>query len=477
MSAVARGGGTRTTTARAPRAGCGCKPSGADGKSCSTKACGCAKEGKGCSEQCDCGGASGASAPRCHCGLVCQLKTVAKEGPNQGRRFFPCPKPRGEGCQFFEWVPPGRGCCANPFAAGARPGQRDGASAASASSGAGTSGQNLFDAIDLDASDGSDGPGVGSGWMGEGGGGRGRGRGRGVPGGSGGRGGSSRGGRGRGGGRRGKRKRCELGSACPFKDEHQHTSEYHHDEDDDGAEGGRGGRGGAGGWRADPFGGSGQKLGGGSFSGGGCGDGGDGQRCEVCGRAVGGGSAMELHMAKHERAGEVEAWVAARAREAEKQEQDRAYHESLLADQRAAEEEELREAIRASEEEAARAKERADAARREARRRASEELGAEPSADEAATTTIRVRLPDGRVVVRRFVRSSLARDLYAWLEGIADLDGWTSGDETSSPGASSWALVPPPSVALDGGLMRTDESLEELDLLNVTLSMLPAEAG
>ena len=127
MSAVARGGGTRTTTARAPRAGCGCKPSGADGKSCSTKACGCAKEGKGCSEQCDCGGASGASAPRCHCGLVCQLKTVAKEGPNQGRRFFPCPKPRGEGCQFFEWVPPGRGCCANPFAAGARPGQRDGA--------------------------------------------------------------------------------------------------------------------------------------------------------------------------------------------------------------------------------------------------------------------------------------------------------------------------------------------------------------
>lgn len=34
---------------------------------------------------------------------LCRL-TVQKEGPNTGRGFFSCPKPRGEGCSFFKWA-------------------------------------------------------------------------------------------------------------------------------------------------------------------------------------------------------------------------------------------------------------------------------------------------------------------------------------------------------------------------------------
>ncbi len=28
---------------------------------------------------------------------------VHKEGPNKGRPFYTCSKPRGEGCNFFQW--------------------------------------------------------------------------------------------------------------------------------------------------------------------------------------------------------------------------------------------------------------------------------------------------------------------------------------------------------------------------------------
>ena len=30
--------------------------------------------------------------------------TVLKEGPNTGREFFACSKPRSESCGFFQWV-------------------------------------------------------------------------------------------------------------------------------------------------------------------------------------------------------------------------------------------------------------------------------------------------------------------------------------------------------------------------------------
>ena len=40
-----------------------------------------------------------------HCSDLLSLlsRTVSKEGPNKGRPFYCCSKPRGQGCDFFEW--------------------------------------------------------------------------------------------------------------------------------------------------------------------------------------------------------------------------------------------------------------------------------------------------------------------------------------------------------------------------------------
>lgn len=51
----------------------------------------------------------GGSAVMCQCREEAVLRTVQKEGPNQGRQFYTCSKPREQQCQFFEWsdnVPP-----------------------------------------------------------------------------------------------------------------------------------------------------------------------------------------------------------------------------------------------------------------------------------------------------------------------------------------------------------------------------------
>ena len=40
------------------------------------------------------GAGSASAAPKCSCGLVSKTMTVAKEGPNQGRPFHSCSKPR-----------------------------------------------------------------------------------------------------------------------------------------------------------------------------------------------------------------------------------------------------------------------------------------------------------------------------------------------------------------------------------------------
>lgn len=39
----------------------------------------------------------------CGCGTPAPLLTVRKDGPNQGRQFYGCAKPRNEGCGFFQW--------------------------------------------------------------------------------------------------------------------------------------------------------------------------------------------------------------------------------------------------------------------------------------------------------------------------------------------------------------------------------------
>ena len=79
-----------------------------------------------------------------------------------------------------------------------------------------------------------------------------------------------------------------------------------------GGAGGRGGSGRGGGahsWGSAGsgarLGGAGSSLGGGGSSLGGGGGGGEGVPCEVCGKRVPFGPALELHMAQHERAGDV----------------------------------------------------------------------------------------------------------------------------------------------------------------------------
>ena len=40
----------------------------------------------------------------CDCGDPARLLTVQKEGPNQGRQFHACAKPRDSQCRFFQWT-------------------------------------------------------------------------------------------------------------------------------------------------------------------------------------------------------------------------------------------------------------------------------------------------------------------------------------------------------------------------------------
>lgn len=42
----------------------------------------------------------------CNCNQEAKLVTVKKEGPNKGRTFYACPKPKGEQCDFFDWASP-----------------------------------------------------------------------------------------------------------------------------------------------------------------------------------------------------------------------------------------------------------------------------------------------------------------------------------------------------------------------------------
>ena len=42
--------------------------------------------------------------PSCHCNLICVQNVVRKESPNLGRKFFACPKNRGETCSFFSFA-------------------------------------------------------------------------------------------------------------------------------------------------------------------------------------------------------------------------------------------------------------------------------------------------------------------------------------------------------------------------------------
>ena len=47
--------------------------------------------------------ASGQDTVMCHCRIQAKLLTVMKQGPNEGRQFYKCSKPREQVCRFFQW--------------------------------------------------------------------------------------------------------------------------------------------------------------------------------------------------------------------------------------------------------------------------------------------------------------------------------------------------------------------------------------
>uniref|UniRef100_A0A8C5A0A4 DNA topoisomerase n=1 Tax=Gadus morhua TaxID=8049 RepID=A0A8C5A0A4_GADMO len=57
------------------------------------------------------GGPGSATQTMCNCNEVAVTRTVQKDGPNKGRTFNTCSRPRDQQCEFFQWadenVPPG----------------------------------------------------------------------------------------------------------------------------------------------------------------------------------------------------------------------------------------------------------------------------------------------------------------------------------------------------------------------------------
>lgn len=192
--------------------------------------------------------------------------------------------------------------------------------------------------------------------------------------------------------------------------------------------------------------------------------------CEVCGTALGGGLiARELHMAKHERSGDLARLAEQRAREQERADLEADYQRALEEDQRKEAEEEARKRQeREAAEEAQKAAEAAERARveaeraaeqkRRARKRKRNELAEEPEAGMPGVTRLRVRLPDGTIVERRFLLSATCAEVFLWLEGLEEL----------ARICGQWSLIQRPAI-VEGGLLPTEETLEELDLRGMTL--------
>jgi len=76
-------------------------------------------------------------------------------------------------------------------------------------------------------------------------------------------------------------------------------------------------------------------------------------------------------------------------------------------------------------------------------------MAAEPGRESTATT-LKVRLPSGRAVVRRFTADATAADVFSWLQSLDELAD------------VNWTLVPPIGSDIEGELLPTDETLCEL---------------
>lgn len=203
-------------------------------------------------------------------------------------------------------------------------------------------------------------------------------------------------------------------------------------------------------------------------------------RCEVCGRSIA-LSAWAVHELMHERTGEAAAHRAAAERERERDRLRREYEESLQAD-RAREAAEAEVARRLAREEAAareaeaaaaaaarhageRARLRAEA-REDRRRSAASLLAPEPPAGAPRTATLRLVLPSGTSVLRRFPRDAPMSEVFLWatpLNTVACL-----GDEAGGTGETGddleWELIPPPGLGIEGRIYPSGESIEEMQL-------------
>lgn len=100
------------------------------------------------------------AAQQCKCGEDAVERTVAKEGPNKGRKFWTCGKGRDDGCGFFEWTDEatgsagsGRGSKASSSrsksAGSVVPAKRPFSTSATANSALGTSGDDFRCKCDL----------------------------------------------------------------------------------------------------------------------------------------------------------------------------------------------------------------------------------------------------------------------------------------------------------------------------------------
>jgi len=466
------------------------------------------------------------------------MKKVSKTGKNYGRKFHCCPRSAPERCNFFVWVPDGWGCCASDNTR-RMSGIPDMTHPTSDGAAGNESGIDVAQsAMPSRGNKSSPGKAYHKGS---------------VPSGQ-----SRRNGKGR------KRKKCELGNACPFQHEHQHTEEYSHPSDepppqpmqpfsgrgfslqvsrgpedrshglrakrgqpvDSGSSGhtlagvGRGGLVGRGRSSDEPLRRSSSRgpqahrepapieaidlvsddsvsdMGGESeiptrrvglqrTSGLDSSSSLPSQSdeiicCEICTRFVP-ITALATHELQHERSGEAAAHRAALERARERKELQEAYEASLRADQeREAREAADREAAERAEADKQAAERQAivqrdvvehsmrmKAERQEARREAAEaELRPEPMVGASTTVTLRLVLPSGTSIVRRFKRDAPISQVFLWAESLEEVarlpdnnrgDGEFAKDEV-------WELVPPIGLDIEGGLLPSEETLEELRL-------------
>jgi hypothetical protein len=212
-----------------------------------------------------------------------------------------------------------------------------------------------------------------------------------------------------------------------------------------------------------------------------------------------------MHELQHERSGEAFAHRAATERAMERDQLEQAYQESLRADQereareapaarQAEREEEERRAAEAAAAAAAAAREaelrarRRVEAREDRRREAAARLAPEPAVGTPGTATLRLVLPSGISVLRRFPRGAPMWQVFLWtaslpaVASLADDGGGEGGGGEGGEGgggadgsSDGWELMPPVGLGIEGPLYPSGESIQEMQLApECTIRIRPA---